>query len=221
MATKYIPTLIDLTEFQLNKLHKAIEDKEETVLEISKNQLGKGIEMMLTKTQVNRLKSMKNATRIKFSATQLRKQGQGLLDAIISIGKTLLPVAKNVLLPLGLAGATGAISGLANKAVKGKKGEGLNRAGQGLGRAGTPIEGGKVPIYLSKNEMEDLFTILHHLEDKNILAKKAAINVKNQIKEQKGGFIGTLLASLAAPLLGNLVGGLFGGQQSGSGIKQA
>ena len=65
----------------------------------------------------------KKNIRIKLSKTQLasQPQGSGLFDSIIKLVPKVLPFLKNVVAPLGLAGATGAISGLANKAVQKKR----------------------------------------------------------------------------------------------------
>ena len=47
--------------------------------------------------------------------------------------------------------------------------------------------------------------IVQALEDSNILLKGVAKTVKNETKEQKGGFLGTLVGTLGPILLGNLL----------------
>ena len=47
--------------------------------------------------------------------------------------------------------------------------------------------------------------IVQALEDSNILLKGVAKAVKNETKEQKGGFLGTLVGTLGSILLGNLL----------------
>ena len=45
------------------------------------------------------------------------------------------------------------------------------------------------------------------LEESGILIKDVRETIKNEAKEQKGGFLGTLLGTLGASLLGNLLTG--------------
>ena len=45
------------------------------------------------------------------------------------------------------------------------------------------------------------------LEDSNILMKGPTKTIKNETKEQKGGFLSMLLGTLGASLLGNLLTG--------------
>ena len=55
--------------------------------------------------------------------------------------------------------------------------------------------------------MNDIIKILQALEDSNILLKGVTETVKNETKEQKGGFLSMLLGTLGASLLGNLSAG--------------
>ena len=55
--------------------------------------------------------------------------------------------------------------------------------------------------------MNDIVKIVQALEDSNILLKGVTETVKNEAKEQKGGFLRMLLGTLGASLLGNLVTG--------------
>ena len=45
------------------------------------------------------------------------------------------------------------------------------------------------------------------LEESGLLIKDVRETIKNEAKEQKGGFLGTLLGTLGASLLGNLLTG--------------
>ena len=47
--------------------------------------------------------------------------------------------------------------------------------------------------------------IIQALKDSNILLKGVAKTIKNETKEQKGGFLSMLLGTLGASLLGNLL----------------
>ena len=53
--------------------------------------------------------------------------------------------------------------------------------------------------------MQDLLKILKSLEDSGILLDGTTETVKNEVKEQKGGFISMLLGTLGASLLGDLL----------------
>ena len=55
--------------------------------------------------------------------------------------------------------------------------------------------------------MEDILQIVKSLEDSGILLEGVSETIKNEAKEQKGGFIGILLGTLGASLLGNMLGG--------------
>ena len=55
--------------------------------------------------------------------------------------------------------------------------------------------------------MNDIMKIIQALEDANILLKGVTKTIKNETKEQKRGFLSTLLGILGASLLGNLLAG--------------
>ena len=55
--------------------------------------------------------------------------------------------------------------------------------------------------------MNDIMEIVHSLEDYNILFKGVTETIKNETKEQKGGFLRTLVGTLGLILLGNLLSG--------------
>ena len=55
--------------------------------------------------------------------------------------------------------------------------------------------------------MNDVIKIVQALEDSNILLKGVTETVKNETKEQKGGFLSMLLGTLGVSLLGNLLAG--------------
>ena len=55
--------------------------------------------------------------------------------------------------------------------------------------------------------MNDIMRIGQALEDSNILLKGVSKTIKNETKEQKGGFLSMLLGTLGASLLGNLLSG--------------
>ena len=53
--------------------------------------------------------------------------------------------------------------------------------------------------------MNDIMRIFQALEDLNILLKGIIKTIKNETKEQKGGFLSMLLGTLGASLLGDLL----------------
>ena len=61
--------------------------------------------------------------------------------------------------------------------------------------------------------------IVQALEDSNILLKGVTKTIKNETKEQKGGFLSMLLGTLGASLLGNILAGK-GIVRAGSGNKK-
>ena len=67
--------------------------------------------------------------------------------------------------------------------------------------------------------MNDIMKIVQALEDSNILLKGVIKTIKNETKEQKGGFLSMLLDTLGASLLGNLLAGK-GIARAGSGNKK-
>ena len=74
--------------------------------------------------------------------------------------------------------------------------------------------------------MNDIIKIVQALEDFNVLLKGVTETVKNETKEQKGGFLSLLLGTLGASLSGNLLTGkgvvrAGYGSNKGKGIKRA
>ena len=65
---------------------------------------------------------------------------------------------------------------------------------------------GNTTLTVSNEEMNDIRKIIQALENSNIL-KGVTKTIKNETKEQKGGFLSMLLGTLGATLLGNLLAG--------------
>ena len=55
--------------------------------------------------------------------------------------------------------------------------------------------------------MNDIMKIVKALEDSNILLKGVTEAIKNEKKEQRGGFLGTLVGTSGSILLENLLSG--------------
>ena len=64
--------------------------------------------------------------------------------------------------------------------------------------------GGHTTLIISNDDMQDLLKLVKSLEDSGILLNGITETVKNEVKEQKGGFLSMLLGTLCACLLGDL-----------------
>ena len=113
-----------------------------------------------------------------------------LLGPLLKTGLTLIsnvikPLAKSVLIPLGLTAAASAADVGMHKKIIGS--------------------GNMTTLIISNDEIEDFIKTVKSLEDSNLLLKGVTETVKNEVKEQKGGFLRMLLGTLGASLLGNLL----------------
>ena len=204
--TQYNSLNVKLSNSQLNKFKSAIKNETEVVLRLSSNMIGDNEtnfphKLLLTNRQVENLSSaFANylSTDIKLSKTQLSKMKQSgaflgrLLGPFLKTGLPLIknvinPLAKSILIPLGLtAAASAADAGIHIKI---------------LGSENTTT------LIISNDEMEDIIKIVKSLEDSGLLLKGVTETVQNEVKEQKGGFLSMLLGTLGASLLGNLLTG--------------
>ena len=55
--------------------------------------------------------------------------------------------------------------------------------------------------------MNDIMIIIKSLQESGLLIKGVSKRIRNEAKEQKGGFLSMLLGTLGASLLGNLLAG--------------
>ena len=55
--------------------------------------------------------------------------------------------------------------------------------------------------------MKDIMKVVKSLEKSELLIKGISETIKNEAKEQKGGFLSKLLGTLAASILGNELSG--------------
>ena len=99
--------------------------------------------------------------------------------------KVALPLAKNVLAPLGLTAAMSAIDGSIQK----------------------KFHGSGIKLIIEEEDIQDIIKIIKELENSDILLKGVSKTIENEIKEQRGGFLSMLLGTLGASLLGNLLTG--------------
>ena len=203
--TQYNRLNVKLSKSQLNKLKSAITNETDVVLRLSSNMIGNSgdntnfsHELLLTNRQVANLRkafAKNTSTDIKLSKTQLSKMIQSggflrkLLGPLLRTGLPLMesvikPLPKSVLIPLGLTAAA-ADAGIHKKIL----GSGHNNT----------------TLIISNDEMDDILKIIKSLEDSGVLLKGVTETIQNEAKEQRGGFLGTLLGALGASLLGDLL----------------
>ena len=172
-------------------------------------------ELLLTTRQDTKLRNaLKNnsATDIKLIKAQIKRliQSGGFLGKLLSklagpLMKVAMPLAKNVLAPLGLTAAMSAIDGSIQKKIHG------SGATKGAG----------VKLIIEQEDMKDIMKIIKALENSGILLKGVSKTIKNEAKEQRRGFLSMLLGTLGASLLGNLLTGGKGIMSAGDGMARA
>ena len=193
---------------QLSKLKSAIKNETDVVLRLSSNMVGNSNdntnfphELLLTNRQVaNIRKAFANhlSTDIKLPKTELSKMIQSggflgrLLGPLLKTGLPLMksvikPLAKSVLILLGLtAAASAADAGIHKKIL----GSGHNN---------------NTTLIISNDEMDDILKIVKSLEDSGVLLNGVSETIQNEAKEQRGGFLSLLLGTLGASLLGDVL----------------
>ena len=185
-----------LTNVQFNKLKKAVKFNEGATLTLGIKNFNKDElphELLLTTRQNTKLRNAINdnfSTDKKLSKAQIKKliQSGGFLGKLLSklagpLMKVAMPLAKNVLAPLGLTAAMSAIDGSMQK----------------------KIHDSGVKLIIEQEDMNDIMKIIEALENSGILLKGISKTIKNETKEQRGGFLGMLLGTLGASLLDNLL----------------
>ena len=206
--TQYNTVNVKLSTSQLSKLKSAIKNENDVVIRLSLNMIcdsnDKGSfphELLLTNRQASSIRKAfanNSSVDIKFSKAQLSKLIQSggflgkLLGPLLKTGLQLMksvitPLAKSVLIPLGLTAASSAVGAGIHKKILGS--------------------GNNTTLIISNKEMDDLIKIVKSLDDPGLLLKGITESVQNEIKEQKGGFLSMLLGTLGASLLGNLLTG--------------
>ena len=171
--TQYNSLNVKLSNSQFNKLKSAIKNKTDAALRLSSNMIGNSDDetnfphkLFLTNKQVaNRRKAFAKHTSkdIKLSKTQLSKMIQSgrffgrLLGPLLRTGLAIMksvikPLAKSVLVPLGLTAAASVADA------------GIHKNILGSGHNNTAL-------IISNDEMEDILKIVRSLEDSGLLLK--------------------------------------------------
>ena len=155
-------------------------------------------ELLLTNRQVANLrKTFANylSSDIKLSKTQISKKMQSggflgripgsLLKTGLPLMKNVIkPLAKSVLIPLGLAAAV---------------------SGSGRPLFSLLHNNNNAILIISNDEMKDTVEIVESLEDSGLLPERANETIQNKAKEQRGQFLSMLLGRLGASLLGDIL----------------
>ena len=192
---------VQLSNSQLNKLKSSIKNETDVVLRISSNMVGNSNdntnfphELLLTNRQVANIRNAfanHSSIDIKLSKTQLSKviQSGGFLGNLLGklaglLMKVAMPLAKNVLAPLGLSAAMSAIDG----SIKTKM-----------------LVSGATTLIISNDEMDGILKIVKSLEDSGVLLKGVSETIQHEAKEQRGGFLSMLLGTLGASLVGDIL----------------
>ena len=97
-----------------------------------------------------------------------------------SINENSSSFEKNILALLGITAAASAINAKIKKNIRGSE---------------------KTTLIISHKEMNDIIKYIQYLEDSNIFLKRVTKTVKNETKDQKGGFLGMFVGTLRASLL--------------------
>ena len=116
----------------------------------------------------------------------LLKTGLPLMKSVIK------PLAKSVLISLGLTAAASAADAGIHKKILG---------------SGHPLDLAphNTILIISNDEMDDILKIVKSLEDSGLLLKGVSETIQHEAKEQRGGFLSMLLGTLRASLLGDVL----------------
>ena len=185
--TQYNSLNVKLSYSQLNKSKSPIKNETEVVLRLSANMIGNNEtnfprKLLLTNRQVSNLrKAFSNhlSADNKLSKTQLSKMIQSggflgrLLGLLLKTGLRLIknvikPLAKSVLIPLGLTAATSvADAGIHKKNILGS---GHNN---------------NTTLIISNDEINDIIKIIKSLPDSGLLLKRVTETIQNEVKKTK------------------------------------
>ena len=182
--TQYNSLNVKLSNSQLNKFKSAIKNETEVVLRLSSNMIGDNEtkfphKLLLTNRQVSILcKAFSNhlSADIKLSKTHLSKMIQSggflvrLLGPLLKTGLPLIknvikPLAKSVLIPLGLTAAASATDARIHKNILGYGHNNNN-----------------ITLIISNDEINDIIKTKKSLEDSGLLLKVVTETVQNEVK---------------------------------------
>ena len=99
------------------------------------------------------------------------------------------PLAKSVLIPLGLTAAASAADAGIHKKILGSE------------------HNNTTTLIISDDKMKDIIRIVKSLDDSGLWLQGVSETIQNEAKEQKRWFLSMLLDTLGAKLLGNILAG--------------
>ena len=168
-----------LKNVQLNKFKKSVKSNEGATLRLGIKNFNKDElphELLLTTRQNTKLRNAINnnlATDIKLSKPHIKKltQSGGFLGKLLSklagpLMKVAMPLAKNVVAPLGLTAAMSAIDGSIQK----------------------KIHGSGIKLIIEEDDMNDIMKIIEALENSGILLKGVTKMIENETKNKEEDF---------------------------------
>ena len=198
--TSYYEYGVKLSDNQKRSLASAMNSKSPLTLRLKHGNLAGNDELMLTKTQLKRIKkSLNNGTGadIKISKTQIRKvakQGGNLFSSLASLGAKVLPFAVKGLTKAVPALATGAVSALGSLGVDKIFGKGMH----------IPNE-----FFPMLPQVASIFTPKQVKMINEAFQNGNKLVIKPTRKQIDGGFL-SALASIGVPLAIELVSKMFG-----------
>ena len=180
---EYNKVNVKLSDSQIKKLKDAVKDNTGTTLRISLKMFNGNTlphELLLTTRQKIEIRNAFNnnnmSTDLKLCKAQINEITQSggflgrLLGPLLKTGLPLIknvikPLAKSVLIPLGLTAAASAADTGIHKKILGS---------------------GNTTLIISNEETNDIIKIVQALEDSNILLKGVTKTIKNKTEEKKG-----------------------------------
>ena len=181
---------VKLSNLQLSKLNSAIKNETDVALRLSSNMIGNSDvetniphKLLLTNRPVANLRrtfAKHTSTDVKLSKTHLSKMIQSggffcrLLGPLLKTGLPLIkniikPLAKRVVIPLGITAAASAADAGIHKKILGS--------------------GHNTTVIISNNDMQDLFKVIKSLEDSGLLLKGITEKLKMNLKSNVVGFL--------------------------------
>ena len=119
-----------------------------------------------------------------------RLLGPLLRTGLLLMKSVIKPLARSVLVPIGLTAAAAAAAADA----------GIHKKILGSGH-------NNISLIISNDEIDGILKIVKSLEDSGILLKDVSETIQNEAKEQRGGFLSMLLGTLGASLLRDMLFG--------------
>ena len=193
---EYSTANVKLTDTQLKKLKTTVKSKTGMTLRMSLKMIDRNDqrhELFVTTRQKTNLRNAFNnslSTDLKLTTAQISEIIQSGVSLLTKLGgssmKVAVPLAKNILVQLGITATTSATDTEIQNKLHGS---------------------GTTTLIISNKEINDIMKIVQALNDCNILLKGVTNTVEKEAKEKKGGFLSILLGTLGASLLENLLTG--------------